>query len=176
VPLPAGAIPPYGGQYPNIAPWVFSRLRDAHEDGLLADHEEYPGSPRPYTGLDREISSVVARLVARFPCVVSYAALSGSDLAAFEEAAGLLTAARLLTTVTTGGTNGDLILEKTDTTTRQFSQNNTPGNPGERRRWETEAEYALMRVSCVAAAYGRFSGRGVVMPTRGTVTSADEYA
>lgn len=176
MPLFPGAAAPYAGTYPGIGPWVQSRLRDADAAGLLMDPPPYPDAPATWAGLDREIASVVARLVARFPCVGSYAALTGGDLDAFNEGAGLLTAARLLGPVTTGGANGDLILEKTDTTTRQFSQNNTPGNPGERRRWETEAEYALMRISCVAAAYGRLSGSGVVMTTRGAVPAVDEYA
>lgn len=171
----------YNGAYPDVAAWVRSRLPDADAAGLLADPPPVsdlpplPDDPGTWTGLDREIGSVLLHLAARFPCTGPYSALGALDKAALSEGAGLLTAARLLGVVTTGGANGDLLLEKTDTTTRQFSQNNTPGNPGSRIRWEREAELAFLRISCIAAVYGQYGRSGVTTATRGRRVSLAEF-
>lgn len=164
-----GVISPPAADYAPVRVWVFSRLKDAYTEGLLSD-QGVPSDSPTYDALDAEVGSVVRSLVARFPCVVSYASLGGDDRLSFEEAAGLLTAARLLGAVTTGGAVGDLLLEKTDTTTRQFSQNNTPNNPGERARLVADAGAALGRVACVRAALAGvragFSLFGVTTPRR----------
>jgi len=162
----------YWGVYPGIAPWVQTRLRDADQQGLLTDPDDPSGDG--WTIFDGEVASVIREITARYPALAPYTALTGDDLASFNEAAGLLTACRLLGPMTTGGVSGDLILEKTDSTIRQFSQNNRPGNPGERLRWEWQAERALLRISVISAAYGRMGRSGAALPRRARSNSPTE--
>lgn len=97
--------------------------------------------------LDNEVSSVLRRLLA--PYALTYDEVEGDDLDWLEEAAGLLLASRLCTPLSTGGANGDLTGEKSDTISRTFSSPRF--GEGEKDRWEKEAYQALARCSFAIA-------------------------
>lgn len=134
----------------------------------------------PDTDLESEFAALSRRLLARYPClgyppgqpgtVGNYGGLTGDDQAWFDEAVALLVCARLLGPMTTGGANGDLVQEKTETTLRQFA-----AGPGERQRYLDEAAQAIGKASCVKAYYlaraGAFSPFAVSGPTRTAVAS-----
>jgi hypothetical protein len=146
--------------YDGIYPFVRNRMPDSLEG-------------KPDSDLDGEIGAVVLRLFDRFPCLrdtyESYDFLSGDDKTRFDEAAGLIVAAKLLTPMSTGGANSDLVLEKTDTTTRQFAQINN-SSAGEKDKWLMQATEAIGRVACIKAYFqnraASFSPFKVAGPTR----------
>jgi len=129
--------------YSSIYTWIRSRLADSVE-GL--DDSEF----------DMDIRATIRRMLAPYAVdgvPKTYDGLSADDREFMDEAVGLLVAARTQVPLSTGGATSPLVLEKSETSTRQFAAiGNGTENLDERTRWEKEARYAFQQVSFVKLA------------------------
>lgn len=101
----------------------------------------------PDSDFDRSIERTIRKMLAPYSGQ-TYAILSATDRAWMDEAVGLKVAVRLHGPLSTGGAATALIVERNDTSTRQFAEKGTD----ERDRWEQEARQAFARISFVLAA------------------------
>jgi hypothetical protein len=136
--------------YSNIYPYIRTRLQDS-----VAEVEN--------SAFDKEIASSLRRLL--IPYGKTYddvIALAGDDLALVNEAAGLLTAARLVIPYSTGGMTSAVVSEHTEDQGRSFRVGSEES--GENQVWKKEAMEAMSLVSfainSAARSYGRFAVDG----------------
>jgi len=126
----------------------------------------------PDATIDPELWYTVRTLIDRFPTLQTaggYATLAGADQDRFDEAAGLLTAARLRAFLPKTVLTGDVQEIEIQNQTRERYQPVAPSVPLE-KQWIEEAILALGRVTLIqqayAAAAGNFSPFVVSGPTR----------
>lgn len=146
--------------YPNIETWARNRLRKADADLSDAD-------------LDLDIAAVIRVLNARFPCLGEGEYpwdLAEPDLGFFNEAAGLLTAARLYAGLPQTEATGPLKRWKQKDVEQEFATSATASSDPLPVQWAKEARTALSYIACIRAvnraAASAFSAIRVAGPTR----------
>lgn len=144
---------PLGQSEPAAAESVYAAIYDWVRDALDKTETELPDTN---ARLVRATDSVVVGLLLRYPCLVSYASLSGDDLAAFDEAAGLLVAARLRPVLQAGANegSGQVRRERQGPVEYEYGAGvgtKTLDKPIE-QQWMDLAQQALSRIACIRAA------------------------
>ncbi len=129
----------------------------------------------PDADLDPELAWMAREIVDRFPCLGAgggYGGLTGLDQERFDQALGLLTAAKLRPSRVKRVPSGDVIEEKQGDEARTFSDRAKYARATVtlEESWAAEAARALTQVTCIKAA---FAGRAarikpflMVGPTR----------
>lgn len=127
--------------YAGIYPWIRFALQD--NVALLGDSE-----------FDMVIESTILKLLASYDDV-EYADIEDTDRKLFNEAVGLIVAARMAVPLSTGGATSPLVMQTSSTSTQQYAQiANTEFDLDERNRWERDARSAFSKISFVKEARG----------------------